>query len=141
MLYFENMIPILSCQIMVIIWFFITTKRIIQTQQRNLFSRDSLLGVKIIKASSIESYGRVIHKKTTILIIGRHHIDKRNMSFYTDLGLDTIYEIARISGMPLQEVARSTPGRAVASLEIIEALKTGTCIPYKKQKPENEKKL
>ncbi|MEZ4909098.1 MAG: hypothetical protein R2771_15985 [Saprospiraceae bacterium] len=103
---------------------------------KNIFSRDSSLGVKFINASSIESYGRVIHRKQQSLLFGRHHIDRKNMSFYTDLEIEIVFEIARISGMSLQEVSRSTPGRGIASLEIIEALKAGTCIPYRKQKPE-----
>ena len=101
-----------------------------------LLSRDSAMGVKSIESSTLVTYGRVIHRKQQSLLYGRHHIDRKNMSFYMDMALETIFEIARISGMSIQEVSRSTPGRAVASLEIIEALKTKVCIPYKKQKPE-----
>ena len=102
----------------------------------SFLSRDFQKGVQSIEASTLVSYGRVIHRKKQSLLFGRIHIDRKNMNFYTGLAVETVFEIARISGMGIQEVARSTPGRAVASLEVIEALKSGTCIPYRKQKPE-----
>ncbi len=102
----------------------------------SFLNRDIERGVQSIAASTLVSYGRVIHRKQQTLLFGRIHIDRQNMNFYTGLAIETVYEIARISGMGIQEVARSTPGRAVAALEVIEALKTGTCIPYRKQKPE-----
>ena len=107
-----------------------------ELQRPSFLSRDASKGVQSIKASTLVSYGRVIHRKQQSLLFGRIHIDRKNMSFYTGLAVETIYEIARISGISVQEVARSTPGRAVASMEVIEALRTGTCIPYRKQKPE-----
>jgi hypothetical protein len=43
-------------------------------------------------------------------LFGRLHIDVQNAMMYDDYGLDGIWELARVSGLPLQVAARGLAG-------------------------------
>jgi DNA polymerase-2 len=45
-------------------------------------------------------------------------------------------EQTRLSSLPLQEVARRSPGASIASMQNITAMKRGTLVPYQRQKGE-----
>jgi DNA polymerase-2 len=99
-------------------------------------SRDEDYPPLIKEPMVVSTYGRIVRRHQQIILYGRIHIDRKNMHSYDEGGLDLIQEISRVSGLSLQTVPRSTPGKAVASLEIIEALKSNTVLPHKTQKNE-----
>jgi DNA polymerase elongation subunit (family B) len=66
-------------------------------------------------------------------------VDARNSFLFGETGLPGLFEICRLSGIPLQRMARSSPGTAISSMEIALALARGILVPYKKREPEEFK--
>ncbi|HSL91287.1 MAG TPA: DNA polymerase domain-containing protein, partial [Candidatus Limnocylindrales bacterium] len=63
----------------------------------------------------------------------------RNSFLFGETGLPGLFELCRLSGIPLQRMARSSPGTAISSMEIARALERGILVPYKKREPEEFK--
>lgn len=101
------------------------------------FCRDDEVSPLIKEPMTISSYGKVMQRKQQVWLFGRQHLDYQTMPQYEEGGLDVVLETSRLSAMSLQETSRTTSGRAVASIEIIEAVKSNTVLPYKVQKVES----
>ena len=74
-------------------------------------------------------------------LAGRWHIDTCNAVMYHDYGLDGIFELARVTGLPIQTVARVSPGTGISSMQIVTALRQGILVPWHKQQAEAPKNL
>jgi DNA polymerase-2 len=74
-------------------------------------------------------------------LAGRWHIDTCNAVMYHDYGLDGIFELARVTGLPIQTVARVSPGTGISSMQIVTALRQGILVPWHKQQAEAPKSL
>ncbi|MCL4345294.1 DNA polymerase domain-containing protein [Acidiphilium sp.] len=74
--------------------------------------------------NSYSSYGQVHYNEPTLHIPGKICISASSF-MYREGGLHGIMEISRISGLPPETVSMCTPGTAVSSMEIYEALKSG----------------
>jgi DNA polymerase-2 len=85
---------------------------------------------------SYVSYGRVIFRAAPHTLSGRWHVDARNSFLFGETGLPGLVELARLSGIPLQRVARTSPGTAISAMQVATALKGGILVPYKKREPE-----
>ncbi|HEX7975108.1 MAG TPA: DNA polymerase domain-containing protein [Anaerolineales bacterium] len=85
------------------------------------------------------SYGQVIHRGQQVNLLGRWHIDRLNAMMFGDYGLDGVVELARVSGLPVQTVARNSPGAGITAMQIITALRRGILVPYHKQQTERFK--
>jgi DNA polymerase-2 len=72
-------------------------------------------------------------------LFGRWHIDVTNAMMYNDYGLAGIFEQARVTGLPVQEVARKSPGAGITAMQIITALQRGILVPHQKQQAERFK--
>ena len=48
-------------------------------------------------------------------------------------------EAAIFSGIPLQRLARTSPGTAISAMQVATALRRGILVPYKKREPEEFK--
>ncbi len=83
------------------------------------------------RGSTYHSYGRVLYKPPSYTLKGRIHIDKSSSFMYKEGGLEGLIEISRLSGIPLQRVARRSPGSAIDAMEIARAMKDGYLIPWK----------
>jgi DNA polymerase II len=88
------------------------------------------------RARSYLSYGRVVHRAAAHILSGRWHVDARNSFLYAETGLPGLVELARLSGIPLQRLARSSPGTAISAMQVAAALAKGILVPYKKREPE-----
>jgi DNA polymerase II len=55
---------------------------------------------------------------------------------YRDYGLDGIWELARVTSLPVQTVARVSPGTGISAMQIVTALREGILVPWHKQEPE-----
>lgn len=84
------------------------------------------------EGSSHVSYGRVIYKPPSYHLKGRVHIDVQNSFLYREGGLDGLIEISRLSKIPLQKLARRSPGTAIDAMELEQAMKEGYLIPWKR---------
>jgi len=88
---------------------------------------------------SFVSYGRVIFRAAPHTLAGRWHVDARNSFLFGETGLPGLVELSRLSGIPLQRVARTSPGTAISAMQVATALKGGILVPYKKREPETFK--
>jgi DNA polymerase II len=102
-------------------------------------NRDLQRGVSKIAERSYFSYGQVIHRDQQIHLFGRAHIDVHNAMLYHDYGLEGVFELARVTAMPVQSIARMSPGSGVSAMEIITALRLDVLVPWHKQHAEHPK--
>ncbi len=82
------------------------------------------------------SYGRVIYKGPNYPLFGRWHLDATNSFTYHEAKLAGVIELARLSRMPVQRVARTSPGSAMSAMTLDTALQQGMLVPWRKSEPE-----
>jgi DNA polymerase-2 len=99
-------------------------------------NRDTSIPVLRRKEVSFFNYGRAHYRGPQIHLRGRWHIDSRNGMTYADYGLLGAIEETRMTGLPVQEAARRSPGAGIAALQTVTAMKRGVLIPYQHQKGE-----
>ncbi|MBU0732283.1 hypothetical protein KKC88_05390 [Patescibacteria group bacterium] len=85
------------------------------------------------------TYGKIVHRAGIASLFGRLHIDQRNSFLYRESNLEGIIELARLSSIPVQKMARSSIGTAMSSMEYVVAYKNDIIIPTAKQEPEDFK--
>lgn len=95
--------------------------------------------IRRAKERSYMSYGRVIFRAAPHTLSGRWHVDARNSFLFGETGLPGLIELARLSGIPLQRVARTSPGTAISAMQVATAVRRGILVPYKKREPEEFK--
>ena len=99
-------------------------------------NRDSSMPVLKRKEVSFFNYGHAHYRAPQIHLRGRWHVDVENCMTYNQYQLIGAIEQTRLSSLPLQEVARRSPGAAIASMQNLTAMKRGTLVPYQRQKGE-----
>ena len=77
------------------------------------------------------SYGRILYKPGGCLLAGRLHLDASSFLF-REGGLAGLVDLARITGIPMQELSRLSPGSAVTALQVNQALRDGVLVPWKR---------
>jgi DNA polymerase-2 len=102
-------------------------------------NRDPRQAVAHKAARSYFSYGRIIFRDEQHLLFGRWHIDHRNAFLSDDYGLDGTIEIARLSGLPVQTVARVSTGTGISAMQVATAWRRGVLVPWQKRQPESLK--
>ncbi len=101
--------------------------------------RDADGGVRRAGERSYLSYGRVVFRAAPHTLSGRWHVDARNSFLFGETGLPGLLELARLSGIPVQRLARTSPGTAISAMQVAAALRRGILVPYKKREPEEFK--
>jgi DNA polymerase-2 len=91
------------------------------------------------KGYSYFSYGRTYYKAPAHLFLGRWHIDRRNSFIYGESGMEGVIELARMAKVPVQRMARTSPGTAITSMQLDMAFREGILIPWRKGEPERFK--
>ncbi len=102
-------------------------------------NRDETRSVIHRQENSYFTYGQVVYRGQQVHLYGRYHIDQRNAMMYGEYGLHGAFEQARVTGLPVQEIARKSPGSGVTALQMQEALRRGILVPYQKQQAEGFK--
>jgi len=102
-------------------------------------NRDPQQAVAHKRAHSYFSYGRIIFRDEQHTLFGRWHIDRHNAFLGGDYGLDGTIEIARLSGLPLQTVARVSTGTGISAMQVATAWRRGVLVPWQKRQPESLK--
>ncbi len=87
-------------------------------------------------AKSYFSYGRVIYRPPKCYFNGRIHIDQSSSFLFQEGGLPGLIELARLSRIPLQSLARVTPGTVISAMQIAQASQENVLIRWKKNVPE-----
>ena len=104
-------------------------------------NRDKEKVVHTRPGSSYFSYGQVIYRGAQSHLFGRWHIDRKNAMLFSEYGLAGVQEQACVTGLPVQEVARKSPGAGITAMQMLTALQTGVMVPVKKQQAEGRKSL
>jgi len=71
------------------------------------------------------------HLQSFINLAGRWHVDRCSSRLFPDADLESLVEVARLTGMPVPLASRSSAGMAVASMQGLAALRRGILIPYR----------
>jgi len=82
------------------------------------------------------AYGQVVHRGLQVLLFGRWHLDCCNALLYAEYGLEGALESARVSGMPVQQAARLSPGSGISAMQVVTALRHNILVPWRKQQAE-----
>ena len=99
-------------------------------------NRDLLQSVHRKKEISFVNYGQAHYRGEQVHLFGRWHIDDQNCMTFGDYGLMGAIEQARVTGLPVQEMARRSPGAGIAAMQTLTALKRNILVPYQQQKGE-----
>lgn len=102
-------------------------------------SREPGRGVIQRQERSYFTYGQVLYRGRQVMLYGRWHIDARNAMMFADYRLQGVFEQARVTGLPVQTVARNSPGSGITAMQIITALRRGVLVPWHKQQVERPK--
>ncbi len=88
------------------------------------------------RANSYFSFGQVLHRGEQVHLFGRWHIDVANSMLFGEYGLDGVLEQARVTGVPVQEAARKSPGAGITAMQMLTALEREVLVPHQKQQTE-----
>ncbi len=99
-------------------------------------NRDLAQSIRRKKEISFHNYGQAHYRGEQVHLFGRWHIDDQNCMTFGDYGLMGTIEQARVTGLPVQEMARRSPGAGIAAMQTLTALKRNVLVPYQQQKGE-----
>jgi len=102
-------------------------------------NRDQEQDVERRGSFSYHTYGRVLHRGEQVFTFGRWHIDQTNAIMYGDYELLGVLEQSGVTGLPVQETARKSPGAGITAMQMITAMQRGILVPYHKQQTEDFK--
>jgi len=85
------------------------------------------------------SYGQIVYRGQQVSLRGRLHIDRHNAMLWSEYELEGVFEMARVTGLPLQDAARLSPGTGISSMQFITAMREGILVPYRKHQAETPK--
>jgi len=91
------------------------------------------------RSRSYISYGRILYKGSSTTLSGRLHVDLRNSFIAHQCELDGLWELARITKLPVQYSARTSTGTGISYMQMETAYRDGTLIPAQKAEPESPK--
>ncbi len=96
-------------------------------------------GFRRAKEKSYFTYGRIMYKPPAHKLRGRIHLDTDGSITYTKSGIYGLIDIARLSLIPVQDLARLSPGSAISAMQINQAIRDGHLVLWKKNLPEDFK--
>jgi DNA polymerase II len=85
------------------------------------------------------SYGQVVHIGQQYHFFGRWHVDCCNAVLFADYEMDGVFEMARVTALPVQTAARVSPGSGISAMQVLTALRQGVLVPWHKQQAERPK--
>jgi len=103
------------------------------------FNRDPLGQIRYKKERSYFAYNQIIYRGQQFHLAGRMHLDINNTVMYRDYGIDGVFEMARVTSLPIQTVARVSPGTGISAMQIVTALKNEILVPLRKEQTERAK--
>ena len=119
-------------------WLFPLLQRACLEENLNFFNpnRDQQMEVMQRAENSYFTYGQMVHRGRQAHLFGRWHIDRCNAMMYSEYGLAGVLEQARVTSLPVQEMARKSPGAGVTAMQMLTALRQGVLVPHTKQQAE-----
>jgi DNA polymerase elongation subunit (family B) len=101
-------------------------------------NRDAL-PVERTRSRSYMSYGRILFKESTTTLFGRLHIDTQNSFAADQCEMEGLWELVRVTKLPVQYACRTTPGTGISYMQMETAWRDGVLIPAQKAEPEGLK--
>jgi DNA polymerase elongation subunit (family B) len=101
-------------------------------------NRDTL-PVERTRSRSYMSYGRILFKENTTVLFGRLHIDTQNSFAADQCDMEGLWELVRVTKLPVQYACRTTPGTGISYMQMETAWRDGVLIPAQKAEPEGLK--
>jgi DNA polymerase-2 len=102
-------------------------------------NRDPVAPVARSRARSYTSYGRILFKGSTTTLFGRLHVDAQNSFIADQCNLEGLWELVRVTKLPVQYCARTTTGTGISYMQMELAYRDGVLIPEQKAEPESPK--
>jgi DNA polymerase-2 len=102
-------------------------------------NRDAAVSARHQRARSYFSYGRIVFKDSTTTLAGRLHIDRKNSFVVGETDLEGLFELSRLTRLPLQYMARTSTGTGITSMQLDRAFQQRILIPWQKREPEDFK--
>jgi DNA polymerase-2 len=102
-------------------------------------NRDASAEVQESRARSYMSYGRILFKNSATTLFGRLHVDTQNSFIADKCDLSGLWELARITKLPVQYCARTSTGTGISYMQMELAWRDGVLIPEQKAEPEDPK--
>lgn len=99
-------------------------------------NRDPAQSIRRKKEISFHNYGQAHYRGEQVHLFGRWHVDDKNCMTFGEYGLTGAIEQARVTGLPVQEIARRSPGAGIAAMQNLTALRGDVLVPYQQQKGE-----
>ena len=90
-------------------------------------------------ARSYMSYGRILFKGSTTTLFGRLHVDTQNSFIADQCDLEGLWELTRLTKLPVQYCARTSTGTGISYMQMELAYGDGVLIPEQKAEPETPK--
>src|SRR5256885_2126930 len=103
-------------------------------------NRDESAAVQQSRGRSYTSYGRILFKVSSITLFGRIHVDKQNSFISEKCDFAGLWELARLTKLPIQYTARTTTGTGISYMQMELAHRDGVLIPELKAEPEDPKR-
>jgi DNA polymerase II len=103
-------------------------------------NRDESAVVHQSRGRSYTSYGRILFKASSITLFGRIHVDKQNSFISEKCDFAGLWELARLTKLPIQYAARTTTGTGISYMQMELAHRDGVLIPEQKAEPEDPKR-
>lgn len=103
-------------------------------------SRDADQSFHRSRARSYTSYGRILFKDSATTLFGRLHVDTQNSFIADKCELAGLWELARLTKLPIQYAARTTTGTGISYMQMEVMYRDGILIPEQKSEPEDFKK-
>ncbi|MBZ5641382.1 MAG: hypothetical protein LAO19_01360 [Acidobacteriia bacterium] len=102
-------------------------------------NRDPNATVHQSRARSFMSYGRILFKNSAITLAGRLHVDTQNSFIADKCDLSGLWELARVTKLPVQYCSRTSTGTGISYMQMELAWRDGVLIPEQKAEPEDPK--
>jgi len=96
-------------------------------------------GFRKAKGKSYFTYGRIMYKPPAHKLRGRVHLDTDGSITYSQSGIYGLIDIARLCLIPMQDLARLSPGSAISAMQVNQAMRDGHLVLWKKNLPEDFK--
>lgn len=100
------------------------------------WNRDGHGNLWVRRERSYVTYGQTVFTAAGHMLFGRWHLDLRNSFIYGESELAGLLEIARLSRLPVQYLARTSIGTAISAMQLHRAIQRGVLIPHHKSEPE-----
>jgi DNA polymerase elongation subunit (family B) len=102
-------------------------------------NRDPNAKVQERRPLSYMSYGRILFKDSSVTLRGRLQVDAHNSFIADKCNLSGLWELARVTKLPVQYAARTTTGTGISYMQMELAWRDGVLIPEQKAEPEDPK--